>query len=206
MANIGNTATATVLIDSREAAYELEVLKKQTKELRTEMDKAFKSGDKEGWMKLKGDSDELGKSMKKLNSNVVDVTKVLKNLNGTNLNELVGAQKKITAELSKMTRGTEEYVQKSKQLQLVSNEVKKVKTEMSGLSSSGGGLSSLANGVNKYFALITAAAASFTGIVFGVKSAVDAFNVYEKKLDTLQSLTGLAGEELQWLADQASTL
>lgn len=129
------TAKAQVLIDGKEAAYELEVLKKKTKELKAEMDKAFKSGDKDLWKKLKGDSDELDKSIKKVKAATVDVTAVLKNLNGTNLKTLNAAQKQITTELSSMTRGTKEYIAASANLQKVEAEISKVKTEMHGTTS-----------------------------------------------------------------------
>lgn len=208
MADITERATAQVLIDSTEAAYELEVLKKKSKELKAEMDKAFKAGDKEGWMKLKKEADDLNGSMKKVKDTTVDVTRVMKNLNGTNLKDLLQAEKQLGNELKTMSRNTTEYAAKSKQLQLVTAEVRKVRTEMTGLNtaSSGGFFGKMAGGFNKYFGMATAALASVTGLTLGVKKAVEAFNDFEKKLDNLSALTGLQGEELEYLSDQAKKL
>jgi len=208
MADRTERATAQVFIDSTEAAYELEILKKKSKELKAEMDKAFKVGDKEGWMKLKKEADDLNGSMKKVKNTTVDVTRVMKNLNGTNLKDLQQAEKQLSNELKTMSRNTTEYVAKSKQLQQVSAEVRKVRTEMTELNSasSGGFFGKMAGGFNKYFGMATAALASITGLTLGVKKAVEAFNDFEKKMDNLSALTGLQGEELQYLSDQAKKL
>lgn len=208
MASRTETATAQVLIDSTEAAWELENLKKKSKELKVEMDKAFKAGDKEGWMKAKKQFDEIEGSMKKVKNTGIDITRVMKNLNGTNLKDLLQAEKQINNELKGMTRGTAEYVAKSKQLQLVTAEVRKAKTEMTGLNaqSSGGFFGKLAGGFNKYFGVITAAIASFTGVAFSVKKAVDAFNEFEQSVANLSALTGLTGDDLKFLSDRAKEL
>lgn len=208
MAERTERATAQVFIDSTEAAYELEKLKKKSKELKAEMDKAFKAGDKEGWMKLKKEADDLNGSMKKVKNTTVDVTRVMKNLNGTNLKDLLQAEKQISNELKTMTRGTTEYVAKSKQLQQVSAEVRKVKTEMTGLNSASGGgfFGKMAGGFNKYFGMATAAIASFTGVAYSIKKAVDAYNEFEQSVANLSSLTGLVGDDLKFLSDRAKEL
>jgi TP901 family phage tail tape measure protein len=207
MANNTEIAKAEVIIDGKEAAWEIENLKKQTKELKAEMDKAFKGGDKETWKKLKGEIDDVNGSMKKVQANVVDVAKVLKNLNGTNLADLKKAQTQITAELSKMERGTHAYIDKSKQLQLVEAELKKVKVEMYGVSTAGGSMwSRMADGFNRFGGIFAAVSASLVGVVFGFKKLVEAADEYEKKVAMLSSLTGLQGENLQWLSDEAKKM
>ncbi len=64
----------------------------------------------------------------------------------------------------------------------------------------------MADGFNKYFGVITAVAASLTGLVFSFRKVVDVFNEYEKKLDNLSALTGLTGENLTWLSQQAKEM
>ena len=64
----------------------------------------------------------------------------------------------------------------------------------------------MAEGFNRYFAMVTAAAASLTGLVIGFKQVIKTFNDYEERVDNLSALTGLAGESLDWLSQKAKDL
>lgn len=200
--------TASVYINDEQAKQALENLERKAKDLRKAMTEAGKLNDLSGYNKLKKELSDVEKEMKQIKKETFDVQKVLKNLNGTNLRDLQRAQMQITAELKKMERGTAEYVAKSKQLQLVTAEVRKAKTEMTGLNaqSSGGFFGKLAGGFNKYFGVITAAIASFTGVAFSIKKAVDAFNEFEQSVANLSALTGLTGDDLKFLSDRAKEL
>lgn len=199
---------ASVFIDGEQPKNELNMLERKAKELRTAMTEAGKLNDLSGYTKLKKELNDVNKEMRQIKKETFDVQKVLKNLNGTNLRDLQRAQMQITAELKKMERGTQEYVGKSKQLQQVSAEVRKVKTEMTGLNSASGGgfFGKMAGGFNKYFGMATAAIASFTGVAFSIKKAVDAYNEFEQSVANLSSLTGLVGDDLKFLSDRAKEL
>ena len=205
--NTTETAKAVVLIDGKEAAWEIENLKKKSKELKVELDKAFKSGDKDLWKKLKKDADDLDASVKKIKATGADVAKVLKNLNGTNLKDLNSAQKQIIADLEKMERGTIKYAAKAADLQKVEAELTKVKIAMHGVTTTGGSMwSKAATGMNKYFLLLGSIVASLTGMVLGFKKLVTDFNLWEKTLANLSALTGLVGDSIIWLGDKAKEL
>jgi TP901 family phage tail tape measure protein len=64
-------------------------------------------------------------------------------------------------------------------------------------------LGGMADGFNKYFGMIGAFAASFTGVVLGFRKLVDVANQFEERVDNLSALTGLEGENLEWLAETA---
>ena len=68
------------------------------------------------------------------------------------------------------------------------------------------GLSGLADGFNKYFGVVTAGLAALTGIVFSFKKAVDAANQFEDSVANLSSLTGLTGNNLKYLEQQAKEM
>lgn len=200
------TATATVLLDGKEASFELKQLEQEAKAFKKAMNEAVKAGDKAAFEKsaagLKTTRNEMGKYKQVVEQVTVD----LKRLNGMSFNELKKAQQQITFNLSNMTRGTKEYVAASKQLQMVEAELKKVKVEMYGVQTAGKGISGIANGFNKYFAVATAAVASVTGIVFGIRKSIDAFNEFESKVANLSAITGLAGTDLDYLAQRAKEL
>lgn len=208
MANRNESATSTVYVDGQAAKDELQSLESSAKRLRDEMLRLGQANDKAGFDKAEKQYRMVNKQIRDLKKEAFDVQKVLKNLNGTNMNDLVKAERLMTAEMKKMERGTEAYIAKSKQLRAVKAELSKVRVEMNGVnaSSKGGFFSNLSNGFNKYFGMMAAAAASFTGIVLGVRKAIDAFNEFESGVANLGALTGLAGEDLQWLSDKAKEL
>lgn len=194
-------------LDGKRAEAELEQMQQKAGVLAEKLEQARKANDLITFNKTKKELNDLDREIGKYKKNVVDVKKTLDNLNGASLNDLTAAQRKITAELSKMERGTKEYVAASKQLQLVDAEVKKVKNEMRAAQvQQESWMSKASNGFNKYFALIGAMAASFTGVVFGARKMIDSFNEFESKLDELSALTGLAGDDLNWLGEEAKRL
>lgn len=131
------------------------------------------------------------------------------NIDGKQVNNNV---KSIRAEMTKlvnaqkmMTIGSNEYnaaTQKIRYLNGIlaqhSNEVRNVQKSWS--------MSSLADGFNRYMGMITAFAASFAGIIIGFKQIVKTFNDFEERVDNLSALTGLAGDELDWLSQKAKDL
>lgn len=207
MARQVETANAVVNLDGRNAENQLKDLKQRAAEVRKEMIELGKANDKAGYDKKEKELKLVNQQMRQLKTETFNVAQVMKNLNGANLNDLQRSQRAITAELSKMSRGTLEYVAKSKQLQLVQAEIRKVRNEMNGMvASQSGFFSRMTDGFNKYFGIVTTLAASLTGIVFSFKKTTDAFKEYEKSVDELSSLTGLVGDDLEWLSTQAKEL
>jgi TP901 family phage tail tape measure protein len=200
-------AKAVVTLDGKQAGEQLKSLEKRAGELRREMIHLGKANDKTGFDKKQKELRLVNSEMRQLKKEGFDAAKVLQKLNGTSLKDLEKAKRSLTAQLSNMTRGTQEYVNKNKQLQLVSKEIGTVRREMNGLSVAQGNVfQQAANGFNKYFGLVTAMAASLTGLIFSFRKTVDAFNEFEDGVAELSSITGLAGEELAFLSDKAKEL
>jgi len=207
-------ATAKVIIDGADAAWELENLKKKSKELKVEMDKAFKAGDKEGFIKAKKQFDQIEGSMTKVKNTGIDITRVMKNLNGTNLKDLVQAEKQIGNELRVMTRGTAEYIAKSKQLHQISTEVNKVKTEMKGLSSGTNNAALSLKNLFGAFTLASLASQAITQLFSKTKEflsgSTDAFLEAEKATQQLgfavKQVGGGSDSDLAKLNEQADKL
>lgn len=204
---INETAKSTVILDGKQAEDMLKSLTDESKKYRQEMDKARAANDKAGFDKAEKQYRESQKSLKSLRTELFSVDKVMNNLSGASMNQLKAAQRAITIELNKMTRGTAEYIEKSKQLKQVNAEISKVKIEMQGASAAQQGwFSKASGGFNKYFGMMTAAVASFTGVAFGIRKSIDTFNQFEKGLSNLSALTGLEGENLKWLGEEAKKL
>jgi hypothetical protein len=138
--NIVDQAKVAVALDGRDAETVLGELTAKTEKYTDALTKAFQAGDKVGMKNALKDLKETERQMAAVQKQTFDVTKVMKNLNGTSLKNLQAAERELNAELSKMNRGTQDYINKSKDLQKVSAEIRKVKTEMSGVSTQSGGL------------------------------------------------------------------
>lgn len=208
MANVNETAVASVTLDGAAAGEQIKQLKKKAAELRKELKEMKIAGDKTGYENKKRELDEITKKTDQAKRSTWDLQQVMKNLNGTNLKDLERAQRQLTNEVRNATRATLEdkkaLQEKTRQLQLIKTEIQKVKVETGLASSTNKSLfSSMSDGFNKYFGIVTAFAASFTGIILGFRKLIDMSNQYGESVANLSALTGLAGKDLEWLSDKA---
>lgn len=135
---INEKATTIVDVDGKNAAAMLDKLTKEAKELRDALRSATKAGDLNAWKKANSALKTVNKDIQTLKKSAFDTTKVLKNLNGTNLKDLSRAKKVLIQDLQNLNRGTDEYTRKAADIKKVTTEIKKVKGEMFGASKGAG--------------------------------------------------------------------
>ncbi|MBN2747370.1 MAG: phage tail tape measure protein, partial [Bacteroidales bacterium] len=205
--SINEKANVTVDIDGKQAGQQLEKLQTEAKAFRKELIELKKSGkpvDPKYYDELKKKISATEREMKQYKKQITDVTHVVKNLATVSQGELLQAKRKLINEIKKSSRATqEERTQlelKKKQLSLISGELDKLSLKTK---ASGNTFGNLANGFNKYMMMVSAFAATFAGVVFGFRKIIDIANEFEERVDYLSSLTGLAGEELEWLSEKA---
>lgn len=196
-------ARPKVILDGKQAEQELENLTAKAKKFRDAMMEAAAAGDSQKEKRLQQQLKATTTEIRNLKKEAFDVDRVLKNINGASFNELSQAVRKATNDLKKMQQTDPGYgAQKDKVVALKTkmaelNNEQKANTPLWGR---------MAEGANKYFSIITAAVASFAGVVLGLKQVVQSFNDYEERVDNLSALTGLAGENLDWLSQKAKDL
>ena len=198
-------ANVKVNVNGQEAKSQLDALQGKAKELKLELQNAFKAGDVKGYNKIKRELSGIKKESKSIHRQMFDVDKVIRNLGGSTLKDLTKAQQQLNRQLTtgSVKRNSKEWNVLTGKLKLVNAEMTKVRMQMKATQS----LSSrLADGFNKYSMLIMSFAASILGIVMAMRKAVDAANEYESSLANLSALTGLVGENLEWLSKQALDL
>jgi len=202
---MGNTEQANikVMMNGQQAAQELKQLETYAKELRKELRQLKISGDTKGAKKLEKEIKSVNIEMREVKKQAFDVENVLKNLNGASLSQLRTSQRKINKELANMTRGTNEYINKSKQLKLVKNELAKIRQETA-LGSKG--ISKFTNGFNKYFAVVTTGFAALTGVVFSIKQMLDGNAKLSDSFADVAKTTGLTTKEVKELSKQLKKL
>jgi len=115
------------------------------------------------------------------------------------MSHLVNAQ-------AKMTVGSKEYIASAVQIKRLDAILQKHRAELRKTGSSWMSISKIADTFNKYQSLFIGFMGSFAGVVLGVKAAVQSFNDFEERVSNLSALTGLAGDDLKWLSDQAKEL
>ncbi len=119
------------------------------------------------------------------------------------VNSIQNEMRKLTAEQRKMTIGSDEYIRHSKKIKQLDAVLQKHRTDLRKTKDSVFSLKKMADGFNNYFGLVAAGVASLTGVVMGFRKAIDTANEFEERVDNLSALTGLAGKELDWLAEKA---
>lgn len=200
---VNETANVKITLNSTEAQQQLEELQNEMKRLIVLKKKAEEAGDVEGYKKIDANIKSVNRNAQKLVKEHQNLEQVLKNINGASMNELRTAQKALTAQTDKLTRGTKEYIEKSKQLKLVKDEIAGINGQYRAQAPF---LTRAADGFNRYFAMATAAIASFTGIALTVKSSVNAFAEFDDKLSDVQKTTGLTKDQVKSLSAELEKL
>jgi TP901 family phage tail tape measure protein len=154
---------------------------------------------------MKKGSEEYIAANKRLNEITAQQAALRKEIGLTSLSlrELNKESRRLRAIRDNLIPGTAKFKQIDKQLQAVNARMRELRT---GSAQAGVSLSSMANGFNKYFGVIAGATASFAGLIMGARKAIDEFNNFEQRLANLSALTGLVGEELQWLGSEAALM
>jgi TP901 family phage tail tape measure protein len=120
--------------------------------------------------------------------------------------------KSVRAELTKivndqklMTIGSKEYIAATQKIKFLNGVLAQHNEQVRNVQK-GWSMSRIADGFNRYLGMVTAFAASATGLILSFKQIVQTFNDYEERVDNLSALTGLAGENLEWLSNKAKEL
>lgn len=124
-------------------------------------------------------------------------------LTGMTMRELRNKQRELNLALQNMDPRTPKY----RELRAELTQVKARMAELNGQSrQTGFSMNKMAEGFNKYFAIFAAFTASITGVILGMRKMVDEFSNFEKKVSNLSAITGLQGDELNYLSDRAKEL
>ncbi len=110
---------------------------------------------------------------------------------------------KLVNEQSRMTRGSDEYVKHARKIKSLK---KIIGDHNASLRHTGGTWKNLTRNVRNNITTILAFGAAVGGAIATLFKFITAANKFEKALDSLSSLTGLSGDNLKWLGDQAKEL
>lgn len=199
------TATSTVLLNGEQAKNQLEILEAKAKSLRKSIREAADVGDLKGLKKYNKELASTQREMKQVRSEAFDAKKVLDNLSGSSAKDLEQALKKIQSLMKNGTvkRHSKDWDELRDAKIRVTKELKKVNAEM-GIGESK--TSKFANSMNKYFTMITAGIAAFTGVVFGIKQVVQGNAELSDSFADVMKTTNLTQGEVQSLYNDFKSL
>ncbi|HUW07861.1 MAG TPA: phage tail tape measure protein [Williamwhitmania sp.] len=208
---INETAKARVEIDGKDAEAEMNKLRAAAKELNAELKRTKEANDLTGWEKANAAMKENRAQQNALKIVTKDISGVMSNLSGSALADLTRAQRQLSAELKKSTQNTKEekaaFAEKAAQLQAVNGQISKTKAQMSGMGTESQTMfGSMNDGVRKWGASIIGVVASITLLSNRLEKFRDEALAKEDAKNNLSALTGLDGENIAYLVEQADKL
>lgn len=200
-----NTTEAEVIVtlNGETARNELQRLEDEIRHYEQAAADAYKAGDKALGDKMSKNAQNLRKEFNVAKKEMKDFSDVIKNLNTKTLNELESAAKQLHKQLKGLSPASQEYIDKSKQLQQVNqriNDLRKsfkavtVETEKSKLS-----LRNLVATYNHYWGAITMTITAMTSMSLKFRQCAEEAAKLDDVYADVMKTTGLLHEEVEAL-------
>ncbi len=198
-------ATSEVIVNGEQAKQELSVLEARANKLKTALIEANKAGDGTAYTKLSKELKSTQKEMNQLAKESFDVKKVLNDLSGATMKDLLKAQRQLNSEINNgsVKRGTEDWKKHQEQLKAVKTEIAAINSETS---IGATGAEKFSGGFRQMFAGAMAGIAALTGVYLALKKFMDLRMQLEDSQANLKALTGLEDNDIKWLTDYAKEL
>ena len=189
----------TVTLNSKGAENALDALRVKAKQVQEAIIAAGKIGDEKKLKDLDRELKSINSTVRQLKQQTYDYNNVLKNINTSSITTLEKAAKALKNELRQLTPGTQEFINKSKQLDQVRGRLDQLNGRVRETHS---WFSRAGNTFNKYFGIATAAIASVTGISFALRGASQEAAKMDDIYSDVMKTTGLLRKEVVWLNDE----
>lgn len=208
MAKNTQEAEVIVTLNGDLAKKSLGELEKKYRDLEQAALDAYKSGNEALGKKLDKDVQKLKKSFEITKKETKAFEDVIKNINSSSLTDLNRVSKQLQQELKKLAPNTQEFIDKSKQLQQVNSRIATLKQGFKGVVEEQKratlSMKSLSESFNKYFGIVSAGIASITGLSLAFRKAAQAAAELDDRYADVMKTTGLTHKEVEEL-DKALT-
>lgn len=200
MAKNTQEAEVIVTLNGQAAKRAIDDMTKEYNRLTQAALDAYKAGNDALGKELDTKAQKLTKDIEISRREVKKFGDVMKNINGASLKELRSAAKQLQNEINKLAPGTQEFINKSKQLQQVNTRINQLRGSFKGLveeeQRASFSLKGIADGFNKYFGIATASIAALTGVSMAFrKCAEEAAKLDDVYADVMKT-TGLMHDEV----------
>jgi len=109
---------------------------------------------------------------------------------------------KLVNQQARMTIGSKEYQAHAAKIRQLRGIIQQHNADLHQTSNSWFSLNKAANSFNKYFGIVTAALASFTGVALTVKKTISDYAEFDDKLADVMKTTGLTKDRVTALSDE----
>lgn len=187
-----NTITVTLDVNSQAAAQKIEQLKKRAESYKDALAYANNVGNKAEVARLRKGLQATNRELRTMESSLRSAEKVLASLDKATPKELRSTLSYYTKELNNVERGSEAWKDHVEQIRKIKNELKNVNEE---LKPQGSLLERAGAAFRKYAGMLTAGAASLTGLVAAGRKAVEMYSELDTALADTQKFTGMSRKE-----------
>lgn len=194
-----------VLLDGRQASDQLKDLSKNAAALRIELAKAYQANDAGKVAETEWELSKLNTRMKQLRKETVDVQTVLNNLSGATMSDLRQSIASVDARLNSknIKRNSEEWNKLTEVKRTLIAEQKRLRQEMG---ATDGAIRKQRASVADWVVSVGVLGKAYDYVAGFLRESLYSYNAFEKSVKGLSSLTGLTGNELDYLSDQAKEL
>jgi len=203
-----NTTEAEVIVtlNGQAARNELKRLETEIEHYERAATDAYKAGDKALGDKMSKNASQLRKQFIVAKKEMKDFSDMMKTLNSKSLNELKSAASQLRKQLGQLVPGTQQFIDKSKQLQQVNSRIKSLEASFKSVVTEEKratlSLKGLADGFNKYFGMATAGVAAITGLSMAFRKAAEEAAKLDDVYSDVMKTTGLLHEEVEGLDEE----
>lgn len=196
--------TVKLLVNNEDAAQKIDTLRTKLEQLRVGQQKALESGDPKA---LKEYGKEIGKAerqLKKMESQAVQVDRVLKNLDRSGVKDMEATVKRLTRELNsgRIARGSKEWDELTKAISRTKAEIKKVKEETKEAQTL---MQRMKNAGDFWMGIATSATAAIqaiSGVKATMRQAVQDYAAMEEAEAQVVKYTGLSKQAVRELNEE----
>ena len=200
MAKNTQEAEVIVTLNGQAAKRAIKEMEQEYERLTKAALEAHKAGNDALGKELDAQAEKLTRDIQITRRETKKFADIMKNINGASLKELRSAAKQLQSEINKLTPGTKQFIEKSKQLKEVNTRIRQLTNEFKGLveeeKRAAFSLKGLAEGFNRYFGMVTAGVAAITGISMAFRKAAQDAAALDDVYSDVMKTTGLLHEEV----------
>lgn len=198
MADINQQATVQIEVNSESAKRKIAELENKLVDLNKKKQEFEKTGNTAGLVKIEKELQKVDRQMNNARTNAQKCEAALKKLSSASPKELRMTLKQLQNDLNHIERGSKAWNEHVQTIKRVKAEINAVDAELRENQS----LMQRANGfINKWGMSIASLAASFTGLVFTARQAVEAYAEMDAEMASVRKFTGMTADEVERLND-----
>lgn len=196
--------TVKLLVNNEDAAKKIDTLKTKLEQLRVGQQKALESGDPKALKEYGKEINKAERQLKKMQSQAVQVDKVLKNLDRSSVKDMEATVKRLTRELNSghIARGGKEWDELTAAIRRTKQEIQKVKAEQEAALSLKDRLLNFGNTWMGVVTTIGGALQALSGLRSTFNSSVQAFAAMEEAEAQVVKYTGLSKQAVRELNEE----